>query len=86
MQNPEKARLLLIRGDDMDGLSYHLKAEQHFVGRQGQIEFPKTLLCRRGTLTSFIAMVSSSCATKVHSTAYTSVFAVRLKSYQGTHF
>jgi len=40
MQNPEKARLLLIRGDDMDGLSYHLKAEQHFVGRQGQIEFP----------------------------------------------
>ena len=41
MQNPEKARLLLIRGDDMDGLSYHLKAEQHFVGRQGQIEFPE---------------------------------------------
>lgn len=40
MQNPEKARLLLIRGDDMDGLSYHLKAEQHIVGRQGQIEFP----------------------------------------------
>ena len=26
MQNPDKARLLLIRGDDMDGLSYHLKA------------------------------------------------------------
>ncbi len=41
MQNPDKARLLLIRGDDMDGLSYHLKAEQHFVGRQGQIEFPE---------------------------------------------
>jgi len=40
MQNPDKARLLLIRGDGMDGLSYHLKAEQHLVGRQGQIEFP----------------------------------------------
>ncbi len=40
MQNPEKARLLLVRGDGMDGLSYHLKADQHVVGRQGQIEFP----------------------------------------------
>lgn len=40
MQNPEKARLLLIRGDGRDGLSYHLKAEQHVVGRTGQIEFP----------------------------------------------
>ncbi len=40
MQNPEKARLLLIRGDGRDGLSYHLKAEQHVVGRSGQIEFP----------------------------------------------
>ncbi|HMA92557.1 MAG TPA: FHA domain-containing protein [Polyangiaceae bacterium] len=40
MQNPEKARLLLIRGDGRDGLSYHLKADQHVVGRQGQIEFP----------------------------------------------
>jgi pSer/pThr/pTyr-binding forkhead associated (FHA) protein len=40
MQNPDKARLLLIRGDGRDGLSYHLKAEQHIVGRQGQIEFP----------------------------------------------
>jgi len=41
MQNPDKARLLLIRGDGADGLSYHLKAEQHVVGRQGQIEFPE---------------------------------------------
>jgi pSer/pThr/pTyr-binding forkhead associated (FHA) protein len=41
MQNPEKARLLLIRGDGADGLSYHLKADQHLVGRQGQIEFPE---------------------------------------------
>ncbi len=40
MQNPEKARLILIRGEGMDGLSYHLKADQHIVGRSGQLEFP----------------------------------------------
>lgn len=40
MQNPDKARLILIRGDGMDGLSYHLKAEQHVLGRSGQLEFP----------------------------------------------
>ena len=40
MQNPDKARLILIRGDGMDGLSYHLKAEQHILGRSGQLEFP----------------------------------------------
>jgi pSer/pThr/pTyr-binding forkhead associated (FHA) protein len=40
MQDPEKARLVLIRGDGMEGLSYHLKADQHLVGRQGQLEFP----------------------------------------------
>jgi pSer/pThr/pTyr-binding forkhead associated (FHA) protein len=38
MQDPEKARLVLIRGEGMEGLSYHLKADQHVVGRQGQIE------------------------------------------------
>jgi len=40
MQNPDKARLILIRGEGMDGLSYHLKADQHVVGRTGQLEFP----------------------------------------------
>ena len=40
MQDPSKVRVLLIRGDGMDGLSYHLKADQHVVGRSGQIEFP----------------------------------------------
>lgn len=40
MQDPEKARLILIRGEGMDGLSYHLKADQHIVGRSGQLEFP----------------------------------------------
>ena len=40
MQDPAKARLILIRGEGMDGLSYHLKADQHIVGRAGQVEFP----------------------------------------------
>ncbi len=40
MQDPEKARLILIRGDGLDGLSFHLKAEQHILGRTGQLEFP----------------------------------------------
>lgn len=40
MQDPSRARLILIRGEGMDGLSYHLKADQHVVGRHGQVEFP----------------------------------------------
>jgi pSer/pThr/pTyr-binding forkhead associated (FHA) protein len=40
MQDPAKARLILIRGEGMDGLSYHLKADQHILGRTGQLEFP----------------------------------------------
>ncbi len=41
MQDPAKARLILIRGEGMDGLSYHLKADQHLLGRTGQLEFPE---------------------------------------------
>ncbi len=40
MQNPAKARLVLIRGEGMDGLAYHLKMDQHIVGKKGQIPFP----------------------------------------------
>jgi pSer/pThr/pTyr-binding forkhead associated (FHA) protein len=44
MQDPNKARLILIQGEingqGMEGLSYHLKAEHHIVGRNGQVEFP----------------------------------------------
>jgi hypothetical protein len=40
MQNPAKAKLILIRGEGMDGLSFHLKADQHLVGRNGQLVFP----------------------------------------------
>lgn len=40
MQDPTKARLILIRGEGLEGLSFHLKAEQHIAGRTGQIVFP----------------------------------------------
>jgi pSer/pThr/pTyr-binding forkhead associated (FHA) protein len=40
MQDPAKARLILVLGEGMEGLSYHLKADQHIVGRNGQVEFP----------------------------------------------
>ena len=40
MQDPNKARLILVRGEGMEGLSYHLKADQHMLGRSGQLEFP----------------------------------------------
>jgi pSer/pThr/pTyr-binding forkhead associated (FHA) protein len=40
MQNPAKAKLILIRGEGMDGLSFHLKSEHHLVGRNGQLVFP----------------------------------------------
>ncbi len=41
MQNPAKAKLILIRGEGMDGVSFHLKAEQHIVGRNAQLVFPE---------------------------------------------
>ena len=40
MQDPSKAKLILIRGEGMDGLSFYLKADQHIVGRDGQLPFP----------------------------------------------
>lgn len=41
MQVPGKARLILVKGDqEMDGISYHLNAESHLVGRsEGVILF-----------------------------------------------
>lgn len=33
MQVPGRARLIIIRGEEMEGLSFHLNAEQHPVGR-----------------------------------------------------
>jgi pSer/pThr/pTyr-binding forkhead associated (FHA) protein len=40
LQMRGKAKLILIRGDGIEGLSYQLNAEQHVVGRAGQIVFP----------------------------------------------
>ncbi len=40
LQAPGKAKLILIRGEGVEGLSYQLNAEQHVVGRNGQLVFP----------------------------------------------
>jgi len=40
MQIPGRARLIIIRGEEMEGLSFHMNAEQHLVGRtEGVILF-----------------------------------------------
>jgi pSer/pThr/pTyr-binding forkhead associated (FHA) protein len=40
LQAPGKAKLILIRGEGVEGLSYQLNAEQHIVGRNGQLIVP----------------------------------------------
>lgn len=40
LQQPGKAKLILIRGEGVEGLSYQLTAEEHIVGRSGQLVFP----------------------------------------------
>lgn len=40
LQTPGKAKLILIRGEGVEGLSYQLNAEQHTVGRNGQLVLP----------------------------------------------
>jgi hypothetical protein len=40
LQAPGKAKLILIRGEGVEGLSYQLNAEQHVVGKGGQLVFP----------------------------------------------
>lgn len=42
MQAPGRAKLILIRGEGLEGLSYHLNATKHIAGRnQGAILFPE---------------------------------------------
>lgn len=42
LQVPGKAKLILIRGEGVEGLSYQLNAEQHIVGRSDQqLVFPE---------------------------------------------
>ncbi len=41
MQAPNRAKLILIKGEGMDGISYHLNATEHVTGREeGAILFP----------------------------------------------
>src|SRR5580692_1906282 len=40
LQTPGRAKLILIRGEGVEGLVYQLSAEQHVLGRNGQISFP----------------------------------------------
>ena len=40
LQAPGKAKLILIRGEGVEGLSYQLNAEHHVVDRTGQLVFP----------------------------------------------
>ena len=40
LQAPGKAKLILIRGEGVEGLSYQLNADHHVVGRTGQLVFP----------------------------------------------
>lgn len=39
LQTPGKAKLILIRGEGVEGLAYQLNAEQHVVGKAGQLQF-----------------------------------------------
>lgn len=38
LQDPSKASLVVVRGEGQEGLSYHLRAEEHSVGREAQIQ------------------------------------------------
>lgn len=38
LQDPTKASLVVVRGEGQEGLSYHLRASEHIIGRQGQIQ------------------------------------------------
>lgn len=40
LQTPGRAKLILIRGEGVEGLSYQLNAENHAVGRRGELVFP----------------------------------------------
>lgn len=40
LQTPGRAKLILVRGEGVEGLSYQLNAEHHVVGRSGQLVFP----------------------------------------------
>lgn len=39
LQNPAKAKVVLIRGEGAEGMAYHLHANNHIAGRQGDLQF-----------------------------------------------
>ena len=42
MQVPNRAKLILIKGEGLDGISYHLAGTEHLAGRtEGDIRFPE---------------------------------------------
>ena len=79
MQNPAKAKLVLIRGEGMEGLSYHLRADQHLAGRTGTLQLPDDPFISPKHANFFYATTSSWCVTKALSTACTSACAARSK-------
>lgn len=38
LQDPTKASLVVVRGEGQEGLSYHLRASEHLIGRDAQIQ------------------------------------------------
>ncbi len=40
LQSPGRAKLILIRGEGIEGLSYQLNSDQHVVGKTGHMVFP----------------------------------------------
>ena len=38
LQDPSKASLVVVRGEGQEGLSYHLRASEHALGRNAQIQ------------------------------------------------
>lgn len=40
LQSPGRAKLILIRGEGVEGLSYQLNSDQHIVGKTGHMVFP----------------------------------------------
>ena len=58
-QAPGRAKLTVIKGEGMDGVTYLLNATEHLAGRtEGAIMFPDDPCCRRATRTSSIATAS----------------------------
>lgn len=47
LQDPSKASLVVVRGEGQEGLSYHLRASEHVLGKAGQIQFDDPFISDR---------------------------------------